>query len=108
MAIVNCPACGQRISSVATKCEHCKTSFDESVDSEKAERDARNARFNKKAKLQNYSFLSMLVFAIGALLMYLGMSQSDPLYQEIGQVMIGLGFVGYIAFRGLIFWMRWQ
>ena len=108
MAIINCPACGARISSVATECEHCGTKFDDSVDSEKAERDARNARWNKKARLQNFSFLSMLVFAIGALLMYFGMSQADDLYQEIGRYMVGLGFVGYIAFRALIFWMRWQ
>lgn len=108
MAIINCPACGQRISSVATQCEYCKTSFDDSIDSEKAEREARNARLDKKARLMNYSFLSMLVFAIGALMMYYGMSEADSLYQEIGRYMIGVGFVGYIACRGLIFWMRWS
>ena len=108
MAIVNCPVCGERISSAATQCEHCKTSFDDSSDSEKLEREARDKRLNKKARLQNYSFLAMLTFATGAILLYFGMSETNALYQEIGRYLLALGFVGYVALRGMIFWMKWR
>lgn len=108
MALIYCPACSERISSTHTVCPHCKASVKDEETIEKAERKARNERFKKKARLQNYSFLSMVVFAAGAMLLYLGMSNSDDLYQEIGRLLIGLGFVGYIAFRAMIAYMKWS
>ncbi len=108
MAIINCPACKERISSAVETCPHCGTAINDVESIEKAERDTRNQRFKKKARLQNMSFLCMLVFATGALLMYFGMTNSDNLYQEIGRLMIGLGFIGYIGFRAAIMYMKWN
>ena len=108
MAIINCPACDARISSTLTTCPHCNTALDDVDSIERAEREARNQRFKKKARLQNISFLCMLVFATGALMMYFGMTNSDNLYQEIGRLLIGLGFVGYIGFRAALMLMKWK
>ena len=108
MAIINCPACKERISSTLTICPHCGTDVNDKESIEKADRKARNDRFKKQSRLQNMSFLCMLLFASGALLMYYGMTNSDSLYQEIGRLMIGLGFVGYIGFRAAILLMKWK
>ena len=108
MAIINCPACNERMSSTQQVCPHCGTSVTDDDSIERAERKARNQRFKKKARLQNMSFLRMLTFATGALLMYFGMTNSDSLYQEIGRLLIGLGFVGYIGFRAAIMYMKWR
>ena len=108
MAIIQCPACGERISSAVEICPHCHTNVNDQESIEKAERAARNLNFNKRNRLQNYSFLCMMLFAAGALLMYFGMSNADDLYQEIGRLMIGLGFVGYVGFRAAIMLMKWQ
>jgi len=40
--------------------------------------------------------------------MYFGMTNSDKLYQEIGRLLIGLGFLGYIGFRAAIMYMKWK
>ena len=108
MAIINCPACNERMSSTQPVCPHCGTGVSDDDSIERAERKARNQRFKKKARLQNMSFLCMLTFATGALLMYFGMTNSDSLYQEIGRLLIGLGFVGYIGFRAAIMNMKWK
>lgn len=108
MAIINCPACNEHMSSTQQVCPHCGTSVTDDDSIERAERKARNQRFKKKARLQNMSFLCMLTFATGALLMYFGMTNSDSLYQEIGRLLIGLGFVGYIGFRAAIMYMKWR
>lgn len=99
MAIINCPACGKRISSVATECDYCKTAFADGIDDEKVQRNARNVRLVKKQKLQNFSFLFVLLFATGALVMYLGMTDQDEMLNLSGRVMIAVGFIGYVTTR---------
>ena len=108
MAIINCPACGERISSTLTECPHCGASPNDLDMIEKAQRESRNQRLNKRARLQNMSFLCMMLFASGALLMYFGMTNSDNLYQQLGRYMIGAGFIGYIGFRAAILYMKWK
>jgi len=108
MAIVKCPSCGSRISSVATQCGECKVVFGVGDDNERLERIARNKRLDKKARIQNYSFLCVMAFAAGSLLMYWGITESYGTYREIGQYLIAIGFVGYIFLRGLLVWMKWH
>ena len=108
MAIIKCPACGERISSAAKECPHCGAVFGDEDEAERLERKARNLRFKKKAQLQNYSFLAMVAFAAGALLMYFGMGEADELYQDIGRFLVALGFISYIGLRATLLWMKWK
>jgi hypothetical protein len=108
MAIIQCPACGERISSAATDCSQCGVAFGDDEAAEKLERQARNLRFKKKAQLQNYSFLAMVAFAAGALLMYFGMGENDDLYQDIGRFLVAFGFISYIVLRASLMWMKWR
>ena len=108
MAIIKCPACNERISSAATSCPHCGAEFGDEDSAEKLERQARHKRFHKRAQLQNYSFLAMVMFAGGALLMYFGMGESDDLYQDIGRFLVASGFVSYIGLRAALLWMKWN
>ena len=99
MAIINCPACNKRISSVATQCEFCETKFTDGVDDDKLLRMVRNKRIIKVQRLQNYSFLFVMTFAAGALVMYLGMTDQDETLNLIGRIMLALGFIGYVTAR---------
>ncbi len=99
MAIIKCPACNKRISSVAETCQYCNTVFSDDKDDEAILRSANNARHLKKQRLQNFSFLFIVLFTAGALLMYLGLSDGDESMNTGGRVMIALGFVGYVSLR---------
>ena len=102
MAIIHCPSCDQRISSKATTCEFCKTRFDESEDAERLERQIANKRFNKRQRLQNLSFLFVMLFAAGALLMYFGINDEDQLRAMVGKGLLVGGFIGYLLMRVLL------
>ena len=106
MAIINCPSCNKRISSVAVSCEYCKAVFDDSDDDEKLMRDISNKRFAKRQRIQNISFLSVLLFAAGAITMYFGITDSDTMVSDVGRIMLSIGFVGYIVGRVLMFMSR--
>jgi len=99
MAIINCPVCNKRISSVAESCEYCKTEFSDDTNDEQVLRTARNARFLKIQRLQNFSFLFIVLFTAGALLMYLGISEQNDTFNTGGRVMVALGFIGYVVTR---------
>ena len=99
MAIINCPACNKRISSVSAQCEFCKTDFAEGVDDEKLHRAIRNKRFIQIQRLQNFSFLFVMLFAAGALVMYLGITDEDETLNLAGRVMLAVGFIGYVIAR---------
>jgi len=99
MAIINCPACSKRISSVAESCQYCNTIFSDDMDDEAILRSAKNSRLLKKQRLQNYSFLFIVLFTAGALLMYFGLSDGNEAMNSTGRVMIASGFIGYVVLR---------
>ena len=106
MAIINCPACNKRISSVAESCQFCKTIFTDDLDEEQQIRVARNSRFIKVQRLQNFSFLFVMLFAAGALVMYLGISDQDEVFNFTGRGMIAVGFLGYVIARVMLLLAR--
>ena len=99
MAIINCPACSKRISSVAENCQYCNTIFSDDMDDETILRSAKNSRLLKKQRLQNYSFLFIVLFTAGALLMYFGLSDGNETMNSTGRIMIASGFIGYVVLR---------
>jgi len=106
MAIINCPACNKRISSVATQCEFCKTVFTNDGDEEKLIRMERNKRLDKIQRLQNFSFLFVMLFAAGVLLMYFGTNNQSVMMNNWGRVTLAFGFIGYIISRIMLLMSR--
>jgi len=102
MAIINCPACSKRISSATSSCEYCKTVFGNDIDEEKQIRLANNLRFMKIQRLQNFSFLFVMVFAAGAMIMYFGITDNDDTLNTAGRIMLALGFIGYVVARVML------
>lgn len=103
MAIINCPVCDKRISSAAKTCEFCKTEFGDNIDDEAQIRLANNLRFKKRQKYQNFSFLFVFLFSVGALIMYFGMTDQNSSLNNLGTILLSLGFIGYISVRILLF-----
>ena len=103
MAIISCPSCNKRISSAAKTCQFCKSSFDDSFEDEKLMREMSNKRFSKMQRIQNLSFLAVLLFAGGSIMMYFGIKESDNDLADVGRIMLSTGFIGYIIARVMTF-----
>ncbi|TKB52831.1 zinc ribbon domain-containing protein [Ferrimonas aestuarii] len=97
MALIDCPACGKRISDKAKTCTHCKV--DMSGSTEKIESAQRIAAINKKTQLLNHSFLSLLSFVGGAALWFWGGEAAQNWRQPVGIGLMTCGFVGYLITR---------
>ncbi|BDY04858.1 MULTISPECIES: zinc ribbon domain-containing protein [unclassified Ferrimonas] len=97
MALIDCPACGKRISDKAKTCSHCKVVLD--GDSDKIESAQRIASINKKTQLMNHSFLALLAFVGGFALWFWGGEQAENWRKPAGIGMMAVGFVGYLVTR---------
>jgi len=106
MAIINCPGCNKRISSAATSCQYCKIKFNDDIDEEQQIRKASNVRFMKLQRLQNFSFLFVMLFATGAMVMYFGITDANDNLNFAGRLLLGLGFIGYVVSRVLLVMSR--
>lgn len=106
MSIINCPVCDKRISSAAKLCLHCNTVFNTTDDVEQVGRAVRNYRFKKLQRLQNFSFVFVMLFATGAIVMYFGISESNEMFNVSGRVMLAIGFIGYVTTRIILLYNR--
>jgi len=104
MAIIQCPNCREKISSRTKICSACNTNlFENNLEQELSERKVRNKRFKRRSRLQNLSFLLVLLFAAGTLVLYSGLVNNDEIYFLTGKIMVLSGFIGYISLRVLLF-----
>lgn len=76
MALVKCPSCGERISSMAKVCSHCKASI--SANNESLQVISHIKRSNQ---LMNQSFLALTLFIGGVVTWFWGRTcRGDPFY----------------------------
>ena len=104
MAIINCPACNEKVSSKAKACLGCnfdlvnnKTSSgltDEQIASQN-----KLARIKQKYSLQMQATGSLVLFLLGVLLWYIGGREVNNLFDSLKVAMIAIGAVWYLLTR---------
>ena len=98
MALVECPICSKRISSLAKQCQHCKADFAGLSDEQKQARRSIVA-IKKQNNLLAQSFIAMLLFCGGVLGYFLGDHQAYPWLPLVSQIVGAIGFAWYVFLR---------
>src|SRR6056297_2438304 len=106
MAIVSCPNCGQRISSLAKTCSNCDVAIGKlSVD--ERQRLIRKRWQKSVHQAANVTYLALALLVGGAILWWGAPPQGWFFPPPTGAlVMLPLGLVLYSAGRGWLFWLR--
>ncbi|QYJ99799.1 zinc ribbon domain-containing protein [Shewanella psychrotolerans] len=94
MALVQCPICDKRISSLAKSCPHCATKH--SSDNESASRISHIKRSNQ---LMNQSFFAMTLFIAGVFIWFWGGEPAEGMRANIAGACFVFGFIGYLITR---------
>ena len=83
MALVACPKCQKRISSLAKQCEHCKT----------------DSHIERSNSLMTQSFIFLTLFIAGVVVWFWGGEPAQGLTSYIAIASFVIGFTGYLVTR---------
>jgi len=106
MAIVNCPACGQRISSLAKVCPHCDAPLGK-LDQSDLDRIARQRWRRQMDRAANATYIALAMLIFGAL-WWFGAPPQGWFFPPpaLTLALIPLGLVVYLIGRSWLFWLR--
>ncbi len=107
MALINCPACRTKISSVAKVCPNCGYSRESGaeIDPEQVALFQKRLFRDRMYKLRMFSYVAMSITMIGALPMlwdYIkGIEKGEPavLVKHWGVYLVAIGFLMYMVIR---------
>ncbi|MCE9687245.1 zinc ribbon domain-containing protein [Shewanella sp. AS16] len=94
MALIKCPVCHKRISSQASRCQHCQADLSGNTESL-----ARISHIQQSNRLMNQSFLALTLFIAGVVLWFWGGEPAEGPRAYIAGGCFALGFVGYMITR---------
>lgn len=106
MAIVQCPVCRKRISSVAKACPHCQSELGE-MTPEKQREMTRQKHKRHLMTAKRLSLWSLVLTFVGASLWWFesgGIWQWPPSSSAV--TLLGVGLAGYLTGRGWILWLH--
>ncbi len=114
MALVNCPACQTKMSSVAKVCPKCNYSPDPDaeIDPEQVKLFQRRLFRDRMYKLRMFSYVAMTITMIGALPMLwdyiqgIEKGQAVVMLQHWGIYAIAVGFIMYTVIRFFMLTVR--
>ncbi|MEM7054426.1 MAG: hypothetical protein AAF446_07730 [Pseudomonadota bacterium] len=106
MAIIHCPSCNRRISSLAKSCPYCHAPIGE-LNQEERERLILRRWRTRLYRARNVTYLAMTLVVIGMLWWWLappsGLALPAPLAAAF---LLGLGLVLYLAGWCWLLWLR--
>ena len=105
MSIIRCIVCSKRISSKAEVCMHCGAVL-KGTSEEQLERAIHIQKMKRSRRLQSLSFLAILLVAAGFLLNFVHPQDNAATWVTVSYYMIAAGFVGYVALRVWIMFLR--
>ncbi|WP_025820419.1 hypothetical protein [Shewanella marina] len=94
MALVQCPQCDKRISSLAKSCQYCHADLSGNTDSMRVIN-----HIQQSTKLMNQSFLALTLFIAGVVIWFWGGEVATGMRAIIGAICFVVGFVGYLYTR---------
>lgn len=103
---MKCPACGQRISSLAKVCQHCSTALG-TLDAGDLNRLARQRWRRDTNRAANVTYLGLAMLMIGAIWWFGAPPQGWFFPPPIAtSVLVPLGLILYLAARSWLLWLR--
>lgn len=108
MALIDCPHCTKRVSSLAKVCSHCNRALGE-VSEEEAERLALTRWKDRSYRALNISYVGLTLALAGAIWWWVNgdAGWGWPVPQHI-LLTAALGVVIYIAGRSWVWWLRFN
>lgn len=107
MAIIRCPACNRRISSLAKACPHCHEAVVK-LDREERYALARRRWRTQLYRARNLTYLAMGLVVVGTLVWWVAPPQGlVPPVGTPAMLLLGLGLVGYLGGWGWVLWLRY-
>ena len=107
MAIIRCPSCNRRISSMAKSCPHCHEAVGE-LDQTERNKLARRRWRTQLYRARNLTYLAMGLVVAGALVWWMTPPAGlTPPVSLPALLLLGLGIVGYIGGWGWVLWLRY-
>ncbi|MFU8877083.1 MAG: hypothetical protein ACNA7E_03000 [Wenzhouxiangellaceae bacterium] len=106
MAIIHCPACNQRMSSVAKACPACHEPVGELSEEQRQTLLMRRWR-DRIYRARNFTYLAMALVVFGLLGWW--MSEPQGLAMPVGTIpaiLLSVGVVGYLLGWGWLLWVR--
>ncbi|GGI90986.1 zinc ribbon domain-containing protein [Shewanella gelidii] len=94
MALVQCPVCNKRISSMAKTCNHCQAKLSGNTESL-----SRINHIQRSTELMNHSFIALTLFIGGVVIWFWGGEPAEGMRSYIGGACFSVGFVGYMITR---------
>jgi len=98
MAIISCPHCQQQISDKAVLCQHCDADIAGRTTEVMASQN-RVKRIERAQSLQVQTFIALMLFVGGFTLWFWQDTFDEQWYNYLGQGMIAVGFLWYLANR---------
>ncbi|TKB43727.1 hypothetical protein [Thalassotalea mangrovi] len=98
MALINCPNCAKKISSLAKSCEHCQIELG-GLDTEQRLNLERMKKIEESQKLMNQSMLAMVLFCAGIGGMFWGEPDPGSTQHNLATGSAVIGFVWYLVNR---------
>ncbi|WP_394174511.1 hypothetical protein [Thalassotalea litorea] len=98
MALVNCPNCSKKISSLAKSCDHCHIELSD-MDTEQRLNMKRMKKIEQSQKLMNQSMVAMLLFCAGIGSMFWGEPEPGSMQYNLATGAGVIGFVWYLVNR---------
>jgi len=108
MAIVHCPACGKRISSLAQACPHCHEATGQLDQTERQRLEFRRWR-DRIYRAQNLAHAAMAIVVFGLLGWWLAEPRGLTLpIASLPLALMSAGLVGYAVSWGWLLWLRYM
>ncbi|MBL4911004.1 MAG: zinc ribbon domain-containing protein [Alteromonadaceae bacterium] len=105
MAIIDCPSCNKKVSDKAKECSHCQQSLID-IDNDKIKQLQRIARLKQSQSLMNFSFIAMLLFCGGFLMLFWRDTLPNSLEYILSVSATIIGFILYIVTRVRILFLK--
>jgi hypothetical protein len=107
MAIVRCPSCDQRISSLVNTCPRCHEVLAELSDDQRDRIALRRWR-DRIYRARNFSYLAMTLVVVGMIAWWIGEPQGLALpVPGPAAMLLGLGMATYLLSWAWLLWLRW-
>lgn len=105
MAIIRCPGCRERVSSMAPHCPNCGFGIKDKEGGLSLEEAAARQRRDKQYRLQYHTYFALVLLVIGAAIMWFDYNaDGETGYYSLMVVVAGAGW--YLISRGRMLWEK--